>query len=538
MNFVNKLYFIFFIILISSCATNKQTAALKIDKNDSTINYTVSNKFIEAKKNLFQGKTALAEKGFESCINMNPNHDASYYELARMYENMNPKKAIELSKKAINIDKKNIWYQELLLRIYQQQKQFDNAIKVNQQLIKIAPERKEYYYQKANLHIWNKEYNKAIDVYKEIIDKFGYEDGVMSQIKQIYLKEGNYKKAIETLEKMIKYQPNNKDYYGMIAELYSKEGQNDKAFEYYQKILDIDPQDGFVHFALADYYRSINNINKAIEELKLGMVSSKLDVNKKMNVLLSMLELSKSDSSFTSVFEELLDIAYINNNAEPKIIALKADYNIGKKDYEKAIKLYRQVIDLDSSKFIIWAQLLKAEEKLKNYKALKNESERALYLFPQQPDLYYYNTLALIHEGNWEKAKERIIMGSNFVYDMDQKALFLALRAKTEIQLGEKENAKANFERAISMTSNNAEIKKDYAFALATHNLDLETAKRYSKEALELNIDNPDYIYVYTYCLYMNAEKKEALKWLKSALLKFPDNKKLQLLDMEINKNK
>jgi len=54
---------------------------------------------------------------------------------------------------------------------------------------------------------------------------------------------------------------------------------------------------------------------------------------------------------------------------------------------------------------------------------------------------------------------------------------------------------------------------------------------------LELNADNPEYIYVYSYCLFKSGQEEEALKWLNPALKKFPENKKLKLLDMEINKN-
>lgn len=105
------------------------------------------------------------------------------------------------------------------------------------------------------------------------------------------------------------------------------------------------------------------------------------------------------------------------------------------------------------------------------------------------------------------------------------------------MQLGEKDDAKANYERAISMDPTNYEIKKDYAFALASHNLSFDAALKYSKEALELNAENPEYIYVYAYCLFKNGQVEEALKWLNPAMKKFPENKKLELLNMEINKN-
>lgn len=534
---IYKLVLVFFILIFAACSSVKQAKKSNINTTDSTARYGISDKFIDAKRQLYQGDSDAAIKGFEACIKANPQHDASYYELARINENVNPNTAIELINKAIEIDPKNIWYREFLLRVYQQQKQFKNAIKVNKDLISLEPTRKEYYYQWANICIRDEDYKQALTAYNQINTKFGYEDGVMRQIKQIYLKQGNYNKAIETLRKMVQYEPNNTDYYGMIAEIYSKQGQHKKAMEYYQKILDINPQDGFVHFALADYYREMNKKDDAIEELKKGMSSSSLDVESKMKVLLSVLEIAKVDTSYTPYFNDLLDIALRTNPNEAKILALKADIYMQNNDAANAVKFYRNVLSLDSSKFVIWNQLLLAEEQLNDYESIKNESERALHLFPQQPDIYYFNASALAKLGYWEKAKERISIGNNFVYNINQKALFLALRARSEMQLGEKDNAKANFERAISMDPSNTEIKKDFAFALASHNMDFEEAVRYSKSALELNADNPDYIFVHAYCLFKNGDKTMAIKWLKPAMEKFPENKKLQLLDMEINKD-
>jgi len=71
----------------------------------------------------------------------------------------------------------------------------------------------------------------------------------------------------------------------------------------------------------------------------------------------------------------------------------------------------------------------------------------------------------------------------------------------------------------------------------ASHNLNYSEALAYSKEALELQAENPDYIFVYAYCLFKNGDKVQALQWLKPAMLKFPNDRKLQLLDMEINKD-
>ncbi len=534
---VNKLFLFIFVFALMACSSTKLTQTSMSNIDDNSFKYSVSDKFISAKRQLYQGNFDAAAKGFETCFSLDPLHDASYYELARMYENINPTMAIALCKRAINIDSKNIWYQEFLLRVYQQQKQYKNAIAVNKKLISLRPEHKEYYYQWANLCILEKDYKQALVAYNKLIEKFGYENGVLSQVKQIYLKQGKYNKAIETLETMLNHEPDNKSICGMIAEIYSKEGRNDKAKEYYQKILEIDPDDGFVHFALADYYRNIGNNNLAFVELNKGMSSPSLDVDSKMKVLMGMLDISKKDSSYKSKFIELLEIATKTNPSEPKILALKADYAFENQDYLNAVDYYHKIIAIDSSKFVIWKQLLKAQTMLKDYKSIKSESERALHIFPQHADLYYYNSIALSKFGDWKKVKERISMGSNFVYEISQKAIFLALRAKAEMHLGEIDNAKANYERAIRMDPNNTTIKKDYALDLASHNLDFTNAVAYAKDALELNANDPEYVYVYAYCLFKNGDKKQALSWLKPALKEFPNNKHLQLLDMEINKD-
>lgn len=534
---IYKLTLVFLIFVIAACSSSKQAEISNVNSTNINTLYTLSDKFIEAKRQLYQGNSKAAAKGFEDCIKSNPQHDASYYELARMYENINPSMATVLVNKAINIDPTNIWYREFLLRVYQQQKQFIDAIKVNKALIEISPYRKEYYYQWANLCILNQDYKQALKAYNKINILFGYDVGVLNQIKQIYLKQGNYDKAIVTLEEMLNYDPKNTDYYGMIAEIHSSEGRYEKAMEYYNKILEINPHDGFVHFALADYYRANNDNDKALLELTKGMSSPSLDVDSKMKVLLSINEITKSDTTYITHFNNLLDIALKTNPNEPKILALQADYLLQNNDVANAIIYYRQVLSIDSSKFVIWNQLLLAEQQLNDFDAMKFDSERALHMFPQQPDLYYYNSLALAHYGEWKKVKERISMGSNFVYNIKQKAVFFAIRAKAEMQLGEIDNATANFERAISMDPLNAEIKKDYAMALATHNLNFDKAVLFSKKALELQADNPDYIFVYAYCLFKNGDKDMALIWLKPAMTKFPNNTNLKLLDMEIHKN-
>jgi len=529
-----KLSFIPLIAILWFAAACKSNQATQKEEHSS---YAVSDVFLKAKRDIYQGNQMAAIEGFNKCLKMNPQHDASYFELARIYEFQNQELAIRYAQKAAAIAPQNRWYKELEMRVYQQQKKYDLAIKVIKALIQLEPTRKEYYYQLANYQINSDDYHAALETYQDIIDKFGYEEGVLNQQKQIYLKQKNFKKAITILEELIEHHPNNKEYYGMIAEIYLNTGDADQAMEYYRKILRIDPADGFVHFALADYYSAKNDKIRSQRELEFGMSSSTLEVDQKMKVLARMMEIAKNDSQYVPIFDTLMHIALRSNPESPKVLAIHADYALQKKETAKAILFFRKILAIDSSKYVIWNQLLLAELEVNDMAALLSESNRAIELFPQQAELYYLNALAYQHIYDWAKVKERMKMGANFVYNKQDKASFMALMAKAEMQLGEVDNAKANYSRALSLDPLNPSILRDYAFSLASHNLDFSTALSYAKQALELKSGDPDYIYVYAYCLFKDGQKQAALDWLEPAIKLFPDHKDLQLLNMEINKN-
>lgn len=534
-NVLVKLSIFFFIIsLLSSCKSSQTT----VNKKDVEVNsYEVTNVFLDSKRKLMQGNRTSAIEGFQKCIAKNSNHDASYYELARIYEHQNPNKSIEYINKAIEIDESNVWYKEFIIGIYKDHKKYEQAIIVNNDLIALEPDNKNYYYQRANLFIYNNDNKNALKTYNEILKKFGYEEGVLSQKKQIYLSEREYKKAMEVIEELIIHNPENKDYYGMLAELYLNQGKTEEAMDNYKKILEIDPTDGFVHFALADYYYSKGEKDRAQKELEVGMVSDNLDINRKMQLLIKVKELAADDIEMRANFDALLKIATKKHPYDPRILALNADYYNAQGKTLVAIDYFKRIIAIDSSKYVIWNELLLAESNIDDSQALLNHSNRALKLFPQHSNLYLYNALANAKYGNWREVKEKAKIGSNFAYKKEEKALLYSLRAKAEMHLGEIDNGIANYKSAMKMDVNNTDIVRDYAYYLAVNNRNTSEAVAKAKSALELNGNNPNYIHVYSYCLFRDGQKELALKWLKPSLVKFPDNKKLQLLDMEINKN-
>jgi tetratricopeptide (TPR) repeat protein len=499
--------------------------------------YGLTNEFLEAKKALYSGQTEKAVKLYSQCIQHNSAHHPSYFELARLYEFQNSTKAIALAQKAVELDPENNWYAELLLRLYQSSKDYEKAIEVNKQLIKQYPQNKDYYYNLANLYIESKDYEGALKAYDLFLQKFGYEQGVLEQQKQIYLKKGQYKKAVEVLEVLSQRNPQNKDYLGMIAEIYSKTGNSEQAMVYYQKILTIDPKDGYVHFAMADFYLQRQLMKAAKTEILLGMQAPDLAVNAKMKVLMQTYQWSLEDSLKKPFFDSLYHIANELHPNNAAILALGADVALGRNDIKGAAQLFEQVLAVDSSKYIIWEQLMEIDYQSQQFTKLKAHSQRALALFPQYPQVYYYQALSLEPEGDWKRIKQLMKVGNNFVYEAKQKANFYAMEGKAEIQMGEVDDGKANFDRALKLDVQNNQIKSQYAYSLATHNLELSKALNLAKEAYELEPQNQVFLHHYIYCLHASGAKDEAKLWIQRATQKYPNDLELKLLQTEIFKN-
>src|ERR1035437_9235875 len=104
------------VLFFASCKTTSTTTAVKTpgtkqaltEKERIDFDYL----FFNANKEQMLGNFELATNLFNQCLKIDPANAATMYELAKIYNYGGTKdKALELSGKAANLDKTNIWYQ-------------------------------------------------------------------------------------------------------------------------------------------------------------------------------------------------------------------------------------------------------------------------------------------------------------------------------------------------------------------------------------------------------------------------------------------
>ncbi|MFZ4741690.1 MAG: tetratricopeptide repeat protein, partial [Bacteroidales bacterium] len=279
------------VFLTTACKSTDKNIKSRKGENTEKSNadrLLIDGIFIDANKERLQGNYQNALDLFAVVLNKDPKNSASLYEIARIYQvQKKTSEAIQYAKKATEFDKNNIWFQLLLADLYSSNQQYKEATAIWANIVKNNPDKIESYYDWANAYIFEKKLDEAIKIYDQIEKKIGITEEVSLQKQKLYLTMDKFSKAVEEIEKLSAQSPNDIRYYAMLAELHNKKKMYDKALIYYNKILEKDPNDKFIHISLAGYYREIGQKEKSYQELKKGIGNSNLDIDTKIQILLS-----------------------------------------------------------------------------------------------------------------------------------------------------------------------------------------------------------------------------------------------------------
>ena len=460
--------------------------------------------FIEANKAKLLGDTASAIRLFNTCILADASNDAAYYQLATIYNNRNDvTTASKLAQKAFELDGKNAWYGLLLLDLYRQNGKNDDAVKLAQQLVKDSPDNPDLLFELADIYLTQEKYSDAIKIYDKIEEKIGISEEISVQKQKIYMAEKMPKKAADEMEKLAAAFPEDTRYQALLAEMYMKAGMPDKALVAYNRLALIDPGNPYIHISLADFYRQQGDKKRAFEELKLGFANPALDIDTKIRVMITYYSLP---GIYDEMKDEAIALALIlkaTHPDNPKSHSMYADFLVREKKFEEARAEYRNVIALDSSKYLVWETILQLDVQLADYPSLANESTRAIELFPLQPLPYLFNGAANTQLKKYAPALQSLETGLKLVTDND------ALTSQFYAYLGDTYNAMENhaasdlaYEKSLKLNPKDSYVLNNYAYYLALRGKDLEKAEPMAKKSSELDPLNASNLDTYAWVLY------------------------------------
>lgn len=476
--------------------------------------------FFNGNREKILGNYDQAEASFLQALHIDPNSAATIYELANIYAFQNNKRnALLFSKKAAQLDPKNIWYQLLYIECLKEEKQYSEAICAYQKLLKEYPDHMEYYYELANIYLTLNKINEVVKVYDDIEKRMGVTEDASMQKIRIFRATNNFEKAVAEVQKLIKTFPKEGKYYGILSELYQSKGQNEKALSVLNDLLKLSPDDPYAHLTLADYYRTQHQKDKAFDEIKIAFKSKELDIDTKIKILLSYYSITETYSELKADADELCKIIIDVHPDEAKAFSMYGDFLYRDKKLEEARIQYRKAIALDKEKFSLWNQLLIIESELNDFVSMQKESKEAMELFPNQALPYFINGASNIHLKNFKDAVTSLNQGKEFVFNNDQfLSQFYANLGDAQNQLKNYSASDSAYDAALELDPRNNYVLNNYAYYLSLRNTKLEKAETMSKKSIEMEPNSSSYQDTYGWILYQMKKYEDAKIWIRKAI--------------------
>lgn len=476
--------------------------------------------YFEAVKQKILGNYDQALKLFNDYAVTHPDDASTYYEMADIHSIRNDLgKATENAEKAVSLDGNNKWYRILLFQLYQSQSRYAEAGEIIGQLLAGEPENLEYIQEMALNYIYDGKLKEAIKIYDDLETRIGITEEVSLQKQRLYLLMGKTDKAIGELEALSAAFPEESRYLEMLAEMYMSDEEPEKALQTYQKVLQIDPDNPYINISLADYYRKKGEKEKSFDYLKAGFGNPNLDIDTKVQILLAYYTVNELYSDRKEEAFALAELMIGAHPEDPKAWSIYADLLYQDERLTEARDAFHKVIAIDSSKYLVWEQLLIVQSELSNFKAMMNEGERAIALFPQQPLLYLFAGAGRFQQKDYDKAAEHFSNGIKFTL-ANNKLLeqFYSYLGDTYFQLEDHQASDDAYEKALRINPSNSLVLNNYAYYLSLRKENLDKAEEMARKATDLDPENSSNQDTYGWVLFQQGKYEDAKVWIARAL--------------------
>lgn len=510
----NRLIIVLFLIIsiCSSCFSKRKAS----EQAFSAAEFPFIEAFHEGNRYKLRGQYDEAIASFEKCLTYKTDQDAVYYALSGLYLIKNQtQKSSEYIQKAADLDPKNKWYIQELAYMYFDQKNYPEAIRNFEKLLKLEPQNTEWLYGYAETLSKAGKTGDAIKALDRMESQLGIQPELSIQKFKLYLDSKQESKGVDELHKALQLYPQNTQLLGTLIDHYFRTRQESKAIALLEQLVSSDSENGKAHLALADIYRQQGKMKEALNELKKAFGSEAVDLDTKMKILISFQELNYK---IEPEMYELVEMVVAMYPLEAKAHSIQGDYLNSAGKPEEALKAYKEALKYDKNQYPIWKQVLIMEYESNDFKALFEDSRSCLEFFPTIPTVYLLHGLAANQIRNYSAALETLLTGKELIVNDP------ALEAEMYGQIGEAyfgllkiAEGKENFEKALKLDTKSLLLKNNYAYQLANTRTDLDLAEKLIESVLNEGGKSGQFMDTKGWVLFQKGNYKEAVKILEEA---------------------
>ncbi len=461
----------------------------------------------------------LAGELFGRCIQIDAGNDAALFELATIKKNKKKEsEAAELLERAVTIKPDNEWYWVALADTYQKTNDIDKLDNVYNQLIKLSPDKPDYYLDKANADFLLQKYADALDDYHRLELITGVTEELVLSRQKVYLKQNNTEAAAADLKALIAAEPDQLRYYLFLAELYNSNNMADKAFKVLADAGKLKPENGDLHLALADIYREKEDFKSSYRELLIAFESPQVDVGQKIKILLGYMP-KIQDPAVKANALQLSAVLVKAHPADARAQALYGDMLMQNQQYAEAKPVFKKSISLSKENYATFEQLVRIELSENKIDEAIADGEEALTYFPNQAWMHYLLGTAWLQKKQTAKAIEYLKNAADLNADDDTLGAYIySILGDAYQERKDYAASDAAYQKSLTYNPENAFTLNNYAYYLSLRGERLDQAAQMAVKANKIQPGNASFEDTYAWILFRQKKYAEARVWIEKAI--------------------
>lgn len=505
-------------VLPCSAQKRNRNKAKAVTEQTSTFRLEEETMAAEGMKYMMMDEPVRALPVFEKLVKASPADAAGHFMLASALLKLDrAAEALPHATQAYETDVANPYYAGQLGDIYVRQKNYGEAAKLYEKLVRQFPSNVEYGVQLAAMYVFNDQFDKAIATYDQMEKSMGVTEEITHQKEQLYLRLNKFDKAIEEAQKLIDSEPMELDYRLELAELLIANERIDEAVAPLEEALRLNPDEAQAHVLLADIYRRKGDIQKTNRELQIVFSNPNLDAEPKVRVLsgyLTMLKTDKDREDAANLAKKLVEI----HPKEARALVLYADLLVQQGRKAEARDIYVRAARANSSVYEVWGAVLQLDGELNQVDSLLAHSEQALEVFPNQGMIWYSNGSAQLIKRNYKRAVSSLEESRRLIENAEMKQLINAQLGDAYNGLGDNAKSDASYELVLKDDPANEHVLNNYSYFLSLRKDKLDLALQMSERLVLKHPDNATYLDTHAWVLYIRKDYKKAKQFLEKAV--------------------
>nr|WP_091697857.1 tetratricopeptide repeat protein [Algoriphagus locisalis] len=477
--------------------------------------------FIEGEKNLVLDDLEKAFFYFQKAMEFSPDEPAIHYKIAEILVKANQaEKAMPYAMKAAELDGENKYYSLMLAEIYTNLQQPLKAAEILEKLTADGENNQQYNLDLASIYLNEKELDKALIVLDRAEAFYGIMEPITIQKQRIYLSKNNLAKAIEEGEKLVEARPGNPTYVMNLVEILYNNNRVDQALALVFEEINKYPNQPELQMAAHTLLKEKGNIEESNRYLYSAFASPDLDAEVKSKAYGSILtEIKTPERELLLDSLESLIASSTPENAE--IYAALGQRRILEQKNNEAIEYFKKSLLLNPKNPKMLEQvILGSFGEDADFEELEKFTVLGVDEFPENPEFWFYDGVVKSAQKQDEEAvvslNKAIELNANKNPQLDQVA-FGSL-GNSLYNLGEKEEAFRNFDKALEINPNDEQVLNNYSYFLSLEKKNLEKAKSMSDKVIKRFPDNGTFLDTHAWVLFQLEDYEGAKKYMDLAL--------------------